>query len=364
MPAMKSASVADYILKLEKENAELKIFNAGLADDIKTYRNIRAVMGDFDSYEESRTKIEQLKELLKNSENERVKALEELNAYRNKSPSMYETTARVTDKQFTIINHKNIPLVDHLMNLCIHEEDYFKATAYKTACEIVADLSFEVIDGEDLLHIKGIGKSIANKINDFLEHQDPDYEESVCSNDYESESETETDEDEYYISYNQDLANAFDLLASLEYNDYKCDAYSKAASTIRNLDFVITDVQQIAGLKGFGKSIISKTKEYLDTGKIGRLEQLQNTDTNQSIAWTLDLLADLEDGDNGSQDEYRIKAYKNAADIISRLNFEVLSGKELAEGPNKIKGIGKSIASKIDEYLQTGTIKRIEELTK
>jgi hypothetical protein len=61
MPAMKSTSTASYILKLEKENAELKIMNNSLADDIKTYRNIRAVMGDFDSYEESRTKIENLK---------------------------------------------------------------------------------------------------------------------------------------------------------------------------------------------------------------------------------------------------------------------------------------------------------------
>ena len=102
--------------------------------------------------------------------------------------------------------------------------------------------------------------------------------------------------------------------------------------------------------------------EFLKTGTIRRLEQLQNTDTNQSIAWTLDLLADLEDGDNGSQDKYKVKAYKNAADIISNLDFEVMSGQELAEGPDKIRGIGKSIASKIDEYLQTGYIKRIEEL--
>lgn len=359
---MKSTSTASYILKIEKENAELKIMNNSLADDIKTYRNIRAVMGDFDSYEESRTKIENLKKLLTASENERVQALEELNTYRIKSPSMYDETARVTDKKFTIINHKNIPLVDHLMNLCSREEEYFKSAAYKKGYEVVADTHYEIIDGEDLLHIKGIGKSIASKINEFLEQQDPDYEESVCSNDYESDMETETDEDEYYVSYNQNLANAFDLLASLEYNDYKCEAYSKAARTIKELDFVITDVQQIAGLKGFGKSIISKTMEFLKTGTIRRLEQLQNTDTNQSIAWTLDLLADLEDGDNGSQDKYKVKAYKNAADIISNLDFEVMSGQELTEGPDKIRGIGKSIASKIDEYLQTGYIKRIEEL--
>mgnify|MGYP000582993270 FL=1 len=122
---------------------------------------------------------------------------------------MYDETARATDKKFTIINHKNSPLVDHLMNLCSREEEYFKSAAYKKGYEVVADTPYEIIYGEDLLHIKGIGKSIASKINEFIEQQDPDYEESVCSNDSESDTETETDEDEYYVSYNQNLANAF-----------------------------------------------------------------------------------------------------------------------------------------------------------
>ena len=47
---MNSRSITDYILKLEKENSEL--------------RKVRAVLGDIDSIEESRTKIEQLKKLL------------------------------------------------------------------------------------------------------------------------------------------------------------------------------------------------------------------------------------------------------------------------------------------------------------
>jgi DNA polymerase/3'-5' exonuclease PolX len=35
----------------------------------------------------------------------------------------------------------------------------------------------------------------------------------------------------------------------------------------------------------------------------------------------------------------------------------VTSGEELAKGPKKVKGIGKSIAAKIDKFLQTGEMK-------
>ena len=38
------------------------------------------------------------------------------------------------------------------------------------------------------------------------------------------------------------------------------------------------------------------------------------------------------------------------------------SGEELAKGPKKVPGIGKGIAKKIDEFLKTGKIKRLEEL--
>jgi DNA polymerase/3'-5' exonuclease PolX len=43
-----------------------------------------------------------------------------------------------------------------------------------------------------------------------------------------------------------------------------------------------------------------------------------------------------------------------AAEAIRDLDFEVTSGEELAKGPKKVKGIGKSIANKIDTFLQTG----------
>lgn len=78
--------------------------------------------------------------------------------------------------------------------------------------------------------------------------------------------------------------------------------------------------------------------------------------TNEEIAWHLDILGNLE------VDEHRKIAYKNAAVAIRKLDFEVTDGYELSTGDNKVPGIGKGIAAKIDEFIQTGEIKRIDEL--
>jgi DNA polymerase lambda len=53
------------------------------------------------------------------------------------------------------------------------------------------------------------------------------------------------------------------------------------------------------------------------------------------------------------KDRYRSRAYRNAASEIRTYQGTILSG---AEAQKKIKGIGKSIAAKIDEYLNTGTL--------
>jgi len=83
---MNSRSITDYILKLEKENSEL--------------RKVRAVLGDIDSIEVCRTKIEQLKKLLTEANEEKVDALNKLNDLEYKS-SLYHTTSRVTSKSCT-----------------------------------------------------------------------------------------------------------------------------------------------------------------------------------------------------------------------------------------------------------------------
>ena len=57
------------------------------------------------------------------------------------------------------------------------------------------------------------------------------------------------------------------------------------------------------------------------------------------------------------KDRYRSRAYKNAASSLRTYDGTILSGKEALN----IKGIGKSIATKIDELIATGTLAIIEE---
>jgi len=293
---MNVTSVTDYILKLEKLN------------------------------EESRTKIEHLKKLLDEANKEKVAALK----------SLYHTTARVTEKECV-----NQGLVDRLLELGEMTSDFYKTAAYNRGAEILRGLDYEVESGESVMHLKGIGKSIAIKIDEYLEEQDPDYEESVASNDYESDEDTESEvdsDDEYFVSYNHDIYTMLKDYAKKESNPYKIQAYENAAGEIYYLPFRVTSGKDAMNLPGIGKSIAAKIDEFLK----------KTTSTNEEVARALEEFAeDLED-------PFKIRAYENAAGLIRNLKFEVTSGEELAEGPKKVKGIGKSIARKIDTFLQTG----------
>jgi DNA polymerase/3'-5' exonuclease PolX len=335
---MNSASITAYILKLEKLN------------------------------EESRAKIEQLTKLYKESEEERVATLEKLNskllddeiqrvgAVLNE-PSLYETTART--KTHTL----NKDIAEHLRELGEMTSDFYKAAAYNTAANAIATLNFEVQNGESLLKIRGIGKGIASKVDQFLTEYFDD-SESVASNDPESES----DDEDYFVSYNEELAEALDSLAHFEEDFHKAAAYDDAAYAVQHLPFKVTNGDELAKgprkVKGIGKSIAAKINEFLDTGKIKKLEKLKMSkvvdethddyfvdsnpvSTNEEVAYYLETLAQEE------TDAFKGRAYVKASNAIRGLDFEVTHGGELADGPKKVPGIGKGIARKIDQFLQS-----------
>ena len=303
---MNSTSIATYILELEKEN-------------------------------------EQLKNLLNEV---------------NKDNSLYHTTART--KTHTL----NRDIAEHLKELGEMTSDFYKAAAYNTAADVIATLDYEVENGESLLEIKGIGKGIASKVDQFLTEYFED-SESVASNDPESDDEDE----DYFVSYNDELAEALDSLAYFEKDFHKAAAYDDAAYAVQHLPFKVTNGDELAKgprkVKGIGKSIAAKINEFLDTGKIEKLEKLKRSkavdethddyfvesnpvSTNEEIAWHLDKLASSND------DPHKVRAYRKAAQGIRGLDFEVTNGAEISQGPRKVPGIGKSIANKIDKFLQTG----------
>lgn len=238
---MRISSVTDYILKLEKLN------------------------------QESREKIDSLKELFLKSEEEKVKALRELNELKQK-PTVSHVTL-IPDETCPM----NEEIANHLMLISLKESDVYKARAYKNAAEIIAKLTYEVTDGISCAkRTKGIGPSIAAKIDEFLDNyynseDDSDYDsdaESVASNDTGSFYSTDDEEDD--IDTNEYIADELIILASKQEQDpYRARAYTKAAKIIRDLDFEITcgaDVYEgDKKLPGIGKSIAKKIDEILHT---------------------------------------------------------------------------------------------------
>uniref|UniRef100_A0AAU7YMZ3 Crossover junction endonuclease MUS81-like HHH domain-containing protein n=1 Tax=Micromonas commoda virus TaxID=3057169 RepID=A0AAU7YMZ3_9PHYC len=238
---MRISSVTDYILKLEKLN------------------------------QESREKIDSLKELFLKSEEEKVKALRELNELKQK-PTVSHVTL-IPDETCPM----NEEIANHLMLISLKESDVYKARAYKNAAEIIAKLTYEVTDGISCAkRTKGIGPSIAAKIDEFLDNyynseDDSDYDsdaESVASND--TGSFYSTDDEEDVIDTNEYIADELIILASKQGEDpFRARAYTKAAKIIRDLDFEVTcgaDVYEgDKKLPGIGKSIAKKIDEILHT---------------------------------------------------------------------------------------------------
>src|SRR5210317_376616 len=297
----------------------------------------------------STTIFEYIQNLEKENEELRKKLLD--SEIQRVGASLYETTART--KTFQL----NEDIAKHLKELGEMTSDFYKAAAYNTAADIITTLDFEVQNGESLLKIKGIGKGIASKVDQFLDEYFED-SESVASTEgqilEESDDETDSD-DEFFISYNSELADVLDSLAYYEKDEHKSAAYDHAAHIIDQLPFKVTSGKELAKgpkkVKGIGKSIANVIDEFLSTGKVQKLERLEKgTSTNEEVARALEDYAD------DLEDPFKIRAYTKAAEVIRKLDYEVTCGEELAKGPKKVKGIGKSIAAKIDKFLLTGVM--------
>jgi DNA polymerase (family X) len=82
--------------------------------------------------------------------------------------------------------------------------------------------------------------------------------------------------------------------------------------------------------------------------------------TNDELARLLDELAVLTEIDEGTPQAFRVRAYQNAKRAVLGLSRDVseMSLSELAA----VRGLGKSTAAKIREYVDTGTIDKLERL--
>ena len=304
---MNSRSITDYILKLEKENSDLDLL-----------------------FKESRTKIEKLKKLFHETSEEKNDALTELNElkYTNRigkqldseiqrvgrvlnESSYTDSTARVCGKTPYCKNTANGGIVERLLELGEMTSDFHKTAAYQGAANSIAELEYTVESGESVRHIRGIGRSISAKIDEYLDEYDSDYEtsdcsdtESIASNDLtEDGSESEYEPDEEVTATQETLSSDDDVSDASSYDDYRMTFHTNV---------IIAD----------------------ELANLGALERC-----------------------NGSSD-WKVKAYTKAARLIDELPYEVLNGTDLM----KLGGIGKGIAEKIDEIIQYGTTRRAHDL--
>jgi len=63
-----------------------------------------------------------------------------------------------------------------------------------------------------------------------------------------------------------------------------------------------------------------------------------------------------------SPEKFKGRAFVKAADNLGDLDFEIKSGSALSKGKDKVAGIGKGVAEKIDEFLDKGEIQALVEL--
>ena len=320
---MNSRSITDYILKLEKENSDLK------KERVAITLHEAAEFCDYD-FQESRTKIEKLKKLFHEASEEKVKALNELNElkYANRigkqldteiqrvgrvlnESSYTDSTARVCGKTPYCKNTANGGIVERLLELGEMTSDFHKTAAYQGAANSIAELEYTVESGESVRHIRGIGRSISAKIDEYLDEYDSDYEtsecsdtESIASNDLtEDGSESEYEPDEEVTATQETLSSDDDVSEASSYDDYRMTFHTNV---------IIAD----------------------ELANLGALEKCAGSS------------------------EWKVKAYTKAARLIDDLPYEVLNGTDLL----KLDGIGKGIAEKIDEIIQYGTTRRAHDL--
>ena len=128
------------------------------------------------------------------------------------------------------------------------------------------------------------------------------------------------------------------------------------------------------------KAVIEDLEEELDEDYESDEESVVSTDDEESVVSTEDEESDDEDDFHISRnaaivnvlrklsdlekDDFKSKAYWKAAEAVDNIPYTIGDGASLAKGETKVAGIGKSIAKKIDEFLETGIISRLEELKK
>ena len=80
----------------------------------------------------------------------------------------HDDSESVTSTETIVPKNLNEGLVDHFRARALSEQDVHKSRAFRKAADVIDDLTFKLSCGEDIQHLKGIGRSIIRIINEYL----------------------------------------------------------------------------------------------------------------------------------------------------------------------------------------------------
>ena len=257
---MNAESIATYISNLEKDNAALKKLLQRCEEEkaILEYESMlhyaqvsddESVASDSDSSTMAQITGGEPYESDSDSEYEpdEYKPFSESDS---ETDSAYDSEYEDDDDDFFVCY--NPDLVKAFDELADREENKYKKHAFRHAANMIHGWPAKITSGEQISHVNGIGKGIIQKIDKFLETG------NSCT----------------FVT-NDNIADKLELLAQVQENDHKSEAYEKAADAIRKLTFEVTNGTEISQgprkVPGVGKGIANKIDEYIATGEIREL---------------------------------------------------------------------------------------------
>ena len=163
------------------------------------------------------------------------------------------------------------------------------------------------------------------------------------------------------------LTQMSDLLR-LKGEPFRARAYQKAIDSLILYDDDITEVEQIKNMKGIGKTILSKLKEYVDTGSIKALEKEKNNPiylfsnvygigpkkAKELVSKNkIKTIAELREHQDELLNDKQKIGLKHYEDILKRIPRN-----EIIQYESKLKTIFKTVANKDSTFQIVGSYRR------
>jgi len=171
-------------------------------------------------------------------------------------------------------------------------------------------------------------------------------------------------------NYNQGLVKYLLELGNMTSDFYKTAAYETAADIIGNLPYEVESGESLLNLKGIGRGIAAKIDIYIDEQDSDYVESdvsdeesvasndpesddedsfvSETDDEEYFVSHNAGLAEMIYEYADKAEDNFKRDAYARAGDTIYNLSYKITSGKDAM----KLRGIGKSISKKIDDYLK------------